>query len=293
MSYDIGDLVALSATFTATDGVTPVDPATLTCAVTDPTGAVTTYTYGSSPGFTKASTGVYALQVDAEVAGSWLYRFLGTGTYQAAVEGTFLVAARGAVNLCTLADVRQFLQKDASETNQDAVITSLLPRATRAIQSYTERQFLPEYAVARTFEVQPREMLVNLAPYELRTITSVVLLPDTTLDSTAWRGWPTAGRDGTFLLLRLYLTATTVVAGQPYPFADQVTITGNWGMAAVPEDVKQCAIVTVATWMRQYVEAGGAQVFTGRDDIADADRPEFLPAPVRGALNHYRRRGFT
>lgn len=87
-SYDIGDLVQVTATFKNAAGA-PTDPTTVACEVRDPAGNTTT------PPTSKASTGVYTANVDltAAKAGVWWYRFVGTGACQAAEEASFYVEA--------------------------------------------------------------------------------------------------------------------------------------------------------------------------------------------------------
>ena len=84
-NYVRGDLVRLSAAFTANSVAT--DPTTVTCTVRDPSGTETT------PTPTKDSTGNYHVDVDLTSAksGVWTYEFLGSGTCQAAMTGEFFV----------------------------------------------------------------------------------------------------------------------------------------------------------------------------------------------------------
>lgn len=53
------------------------DPTTVTCTVTSPAGAATTYTYGSSSNLTKSSTGVYSCVYEAESYGTWYEKWYG------------------------------------------------------------------------------------------------------------------------------------------------------------------------------------------------------------------------
>ena len=81
--------VRITTTFTTTSG-TATDPSTVTVYVKDPTGTRTTYVYGSSA-VVKDSTGVYHLDIFANIAGTWWYRFEGTGALVAAAESEFIV----------------------------------------------------------------------------------------------------------------------------------------------------------------------------------------------------------
>lgn len=87
--YAEGTEVRVSALFTVAG--TPTDPTTVTAIIRDPDGVETTYLYGTDAELVKDSTGAYHVDVDADVAGRWVYRFAGTGTAQAALDQVFLV----------------------------------------------------------------------------------------------------------------------------------------------------------------------------------------------------------
>lgn len=95
--YDVGNLVRVSVVFTALDGITFLDPTTVTLAydVLDQLGqvknAVTNWTVTAGQ-IVKDSTGHYHADLDTTAKpGVWDYRWLGTGTGQAAVDGKFTV----------------------------------------------------------------------------------------------------------------------------------------------------------------------------------------------------------
>ena len=86
-SYLVGMLVNLKAVFTDSDG-NPVDPDTVVCKVRVPTVSDLALLT-----IIKDSVGVYQSNyslVDA-IPGTYLYRWEGTGTVQAAGEGSFRV----------------------------------------------------------------------------------------------------------------------------------------------------------------------------------------------------------
>lgn len=89
-AYDIGALVRLTGTFKDIDGAV-TDPTTVTVTVVDPLGTSTDY----SP--TKDSTGVYHYDLDltGATAGTWRYKFQGTGACQAAEWASFYVEKDG------------------------------------------------------------------------------------------------------------------------------------------------------------------------------------------------------
>lgn len=75
-TYDVGDLVRVTGTFTV--GSVATDPTTVTLKVKDPSGNLDTYTYALSQ-VTKSSTGIYYKDLSIDEAGVWRYRFVGTG----------------------------------------------------------------------------------------------------------------------------------------------------------------------------------------------------------------------
>jgi hypothetical protein len=90
--YHVGDLVRLTATFTNAAG-SATDPTTVTCLVKlrHVHGAATqSYTYAGGT-VIKDATGVYHVDVSPTTEGTWDYRWIGTGTVQAADEGAFRV----------------------------------------------------------------------------------------------------------------------------------------------------------------------------------------------------------
>jgi hypothetical protein len=195
------------------------------------------------------------------------------------------------IDLCTLADVSQFLQKPVADTGQDAVISSLITAASRAIGTYCNRQFTSEGTASHVYSVKfngYRRGYVDLVPHDLQSATSVKLDTDqaapTTLTADEYRLLPKSqSGDGVFTYMLL----------QPYGLAGslrwperEVTITGTWGFPSVPEDVKQACVVTVTTWMRRDVSAFST---TYSLDESRVERPEALPSAVRALLSQYMR----
>lgn len=91
--YSEGDLVRCTGTFTNADG-DAVDPTAVIFKTKDPSGNITTLTYGVDAALVKSATGVYYVDVDVDEAGLWWYRFESTGTGQAAGEDKFTVSTQ-------------------------------------------------------------------------------------------------------------------------------------------------------------------------------------------------------
>lgn len=194
-----------------------------------------------------------------------------------------------AADLCTVQDVRDFLQKPSIDVSQDAVIGALITAVSKTITSYCEREFAPVVAAtARTFELQlfSWPAFLSFAPYDLQTLTSVVMDPDleaATLSTDEYRLFPVPQKDGVYTSIRLApLTFPTI--GRVSWATRQVKVTGDWGFPSVPADVKQAAVMTTAIWLRRDVSAFSSTFNLNEDRI---ERPEALPSAVRALLGSY------
>lgn len=88
--YDIGDQVRLSVTFAADDGVA-TDPTVVTLIYAGPTGSEIELTYDGENAMTRDDVGSYYVDIVPQAAGTWRYRWSGSGTVTAADEGRFEV----------------------------------------------------------------------------------------------------------------------------------------------------------------------------------------------------------
>mgnify|MGYP001577790858 CR=1 FL=1 len=94
-SYDRGDPVRLTATFTNITGAT-IDPTTVTIQYRPPLGTQVTKIYLVDPEVVKDSTGVYHIDIALVYSGLWTYRWFSTGTGQAAARGQLEVVPSNA-----------------------------------------------------------------------------------------------------------------------------------------------------------------------------------------------------
>lgn len=202
-----------------------------------------------------------------------------------------LATSAAATDLTTLANVRSFLQKQGADQEQDQIIQTLITQASGAITRYTERQFLPEAGAEHTFEFnQPLGSLLSFAPYELRSVTSLRLDTDTswptTLEAEDFRLWPKPNPDGTYLGIRLYPLTLSPITSR-WGLRRELTIDGDWGMTAVPDDVVNWCNVTVALWLRRDVAAFETTLHLDENFL---ERPRSLPSAVKAGLDLYKRR---
>ena len=89
-TYDKGDLVCITATFTVSDVNT--DPTAISLKVQDPSGNEATYTYALGQ-VTKTGTGLYRYDLTIDETGYWYYRWEGTGAMVSSAEAHLLVRA--------------------------------------------------------------------------------------------------------------------------------------------------------------------------------------------------------
>jgi hypothetical protein len=86
--YPKGATVTLDRKFYV--GSVLTDPTTVTLKVEDPAGTETSYTYAAAT-ITKSGTGIYTKNVACTLAGTWKYRWIGTGAVEAVAEGEFVI----------------------------------------------------------------------------------------------------------------------------------------------------------------------------------------------------------
>lgn len=167
-------------------------------------------------------------------------------------------------DLCTVDDVKALMQKAGpNSSGQDALIQSLITRASVKIMRDTHREFVPggpngETAsnATRTFEF-PRdhigETFIDFDPYDLQTSPAPTLIVDTNLSSplmlasTEWLLWPQPTRTGVYMGVRVSLLSAR--GGTPRFNNRQMTVQGNWGFPSVPADVTQACVETVVHWI--------------------------------------------
>ena len=89
--YDKGDLIRVTGTFTTAAGAA-INPDVVRFIVRSPLGVETSYLYGTDVELVRSATGIYYVDVSADVEGTWYYRYYSTGSGQAAGEGSFTVA---------------------------------------------------------------------------------------------------------------------------------------------------------------------------------------------------------
>ena len=197
-------------------------------------------------------------------------------------------------DLTTLAEVRAFLRlSDPSQTDMDTLLTALITQASAAIKRYTMREFTATASgTARKFRYFGGGTLWfhSEGPYDLQSASSVTIDSETaspqtlTVDEDYFlvpRNAPLGVYEG--MELRNLAPYGRSSANDYRPWR-QVTVTGTWGMASVPDDVELACQMQVAYLYRQH------STVPGRDLGGEGERfgPMMWAPGVVQALSPYR-----
>lgn len=191
-------------------------------------------------------------------------------------------------DLCTLEQVLEFIQKPSTDDGQNAVVQSLITRASRLIMSECEREFAPAGTedAARVFTYTGGGVL-GLAPYDAQSVSQVRIDVDedspTTLDYSEWRLYPYPAVHGVATGLQL---APYIIRSRARWNTRLVEVTATWGFPSVPLDVQHACILTVSEHLRRNVQAFST-VF--RLDEGIVERPMSIPSAAWSSLQPYKR----
>lgn len=180
----------------------------------------------------------------------------------------------------TLAELKQRLGIDTSDTTEDTVLTAVLASATAAVNSFCDRQF-NDAGTTSAREYRPATC-DHVDVDDFSTTTGLIVAVDT-------------GGDGTYattLTASDYLTEPLngIVNGQPgWPYSEIVHLTGRWptprtkrptvrvtarwGWTAVPAPVKQATLIMAHETARQKEAPGGIGGFSDFGIIRVRDNP--------------------
>lgn len=175
------------------------------------------------------------------------------------------------VDWVTTAEVKAQLEIQGS--GRDTAIAACITAASRVLNRRCARELTPKTASAtRMFRVFPRQhrsgVLVDLAPFDLRTAATVRLHPEgtpvTLVQNTDYALWPVGGAQPTATYLGIKLSSVLSLESsfsESFGYA-QLEVQGAWGAwdtAEVPEDVKRACIVTVGSWIDKAMSEYGAE----------------------------------
>lgn len=183
------------------------------------------------------------------------------------------------------------MQLSASQTDRDALISTYITQASVAIMRYAGREFAPQTAagVERTFRYNGRGWLA-LSPYDATTITAVEIdsEDDAPTALTVWDDYtlhPIGAPDGVYTHVEFNGFAAPAFSSssltRPWRL---VSITGTWGFAAVPTDVKLAANILTGWLLRNHSSVPGQSL----QDDGDRFGPVGFPTSVKQLLDPWR-----
>ena len=194
--------------------------------------------------------------------------------------------------LLTLQEARRYVFRDEDDASRDELLVDAVNYASSAIWDHCEREFLDTTATpgpdTRDFAISFRG-LIDLAPYDLRSASAVVLYTDrdvadqVTLAADQYRLLPLGGvKGGTYWRIR---TILPLLPEKQFGFGWQASVTGEWGLAAIPETVK----LACAQWVENLVKNPGSfasQAMSGFVVTPDVDpaRSAGMPPATRHRL---------
>jgi hypothetical protein len=212
------------------------------------------------------------------------------------------VATLTARALVSIEDARRYVYRDEDDTSRDEILIDAVNLVSSSIETHCEREFaIVSGTPIRTFPLR-RKMVngadvgwIDLAPYDLRSATVVKLYTDLpspsqqTLTADEYRLRPVGGAlGGTYLeILTVELTAAEEQPG----FEWEATVTGSWGMAAVPDDVQSACL----QWIDNIVKNPGSFSSNAMSGYVVTPEVDFtaaragMPPAVRHRLHPYRR----
>ncbi len=213
---------------------------------------------------------------------------------------TSSVASGGApsgTDLCTVADVK--VQLEGTSGASDTTIQTLITQVSEDAPLRYQREFAPQGTLTRTFRVD--RFLVDLAPYDLRSATTVTLDPNgspAVLTSSQYQLRPIGGGEnlGTYTELMLANTVTLASTRAIQFGSAELQIVGIWGPAAVPADIVRAAALTVASYLSRPINAANAlETFNGGDGAVRPDRFGGFAYPMGAhqTFSRYARIGFA
>ena len=199
---------------------------------------------------------------------------------------------------CDVGDIRIALELQHGEDARISLARELIGPASSAIMEYTQREFAPATGSAtRTFEVSfgSGHPSVDLAPYDLRTVSSVQLHPEASSPTTLtvdsdYKLSPLPSKDGTYVRLVLYGGLGFDSTLRTRLGAARIDVAGAWGHATVPVAVRRATALTVSSWMDRPVHEYGGM----GEDMVDGLAPSTanglaIPFAARKLVDPFRR----
>jgi hypothetical protein len=230
----------------------------------------------------------------------WYIPTMSTGKPQTGPPFYILVAdplaLPNASDLCTIGDVRSMMELQVSDQTRDAVIAEYISEASLEIMRYADREFAPATASAtRRFHIDPASMSVQLQGYDLRSVTSITVNPETagyvlSAANDDYELLPLTPQSGTYKSIQISRTIP-MYSTHRYRYGRALCdVAGAWGFATVPLDARKACIQTVRSWLDRSVAAWGMNDLNalGPGMNPQAEGSFGLPPSALRTLKNYR-----
>ena len=310
--WDIGDEIPVTVAIVDNDGA-PAAPANgVNGYYLKPGGIRTAFPISAT-----AVVGTYEGSLVADVSGDWFWSAETDGAdpniRKLFEEHTFYVRPAATTGgliasnaLTSLGATRAWCLRDETDGSRDALFARLINSVSAEIIRYLDREVFPTNATTRYFTYDGGGYL-DLAPYELRSVTSITLQSAGELDAedplhaggdgTNLPDYRLEPRnktpEGTYLWMRLpEMRNWLAVPGKNHVgLQSEVAITGDWGMAAPPADLETAVLQTIE-W-RYKNPAAARSVQTGPAAMESynqqPDSSVQFPAEAQAILDAIRR----
>lgn len=237
----------------------------------------------------------------------WFTVTLPNGKKQDSSEFEIEVAQHATAGAAALVSIEEMIDhlrlgnmiREVSE-NDHQTLRGLILAASQMCEQVTSHRFAPEIGATHTFAYLG-DVLLNMTPYDLRTVTAISIDTDTApllLDPTSqYRLEPRNSPYGIYTHLDLMPYQGTPVSGLNWwgggapivggvaQFGREVQVTGNWGWATVPETIKLGVKTLAARWFQnplgaQIVRTQNSEVQFSRGSAPTAKAGDDIPDEV-------------
>lgn len=216
--------------------------------------------------------------------------------------------------LTSLEAAREYVLADQDDTSQDSKLVRLVKAYSRAVANYSRREWLPTVDAAARVLTYNGLGYLTLDPWDLRSVDTIVMFTDlpTAQQRTLDPGSPTVEAEyrllpagltpeGTYRSLSLPQYTTTTggafyVDGDPVWWStgpSQVTVTGDWGIGFVPDDVELATLIAVKNAYENPSSFAAGQhggfSFAEVLDQNTSSLERLLPPAAKALLSPYRR----
>lgn len=183
--------------------------------------------------------------------------------------------------LCSVEDVRAYAGHDPQRADLEALLTRLVNAASSTFTRASGREWKgPGASSARTFSTWGNR---SVPIGDASAVTQVELVEfdgtASVLDATSWQALRSA-HDRPYTRVR-------VAQGVSLSDDSALRVTGTWGWAEVPEDVRQAVIEQVRLWLVRDVERQSAGFLAG-DDTTRTQTLRALAPSVFDVARDYR-----